>query len=216
MGFSLAGGSCGRIWHHRRKEHSYKMSKLRMDENEIACHQVLQKESTVLSAQWTVLPASYAAGVTPELLLERYLRHLRRFTWSLVRPRRDAGSIEFRCLGRTLLRFRGPLQTGCATLTLAIDGGLLVQPQNCHRGELAFVCEELPDGTRVSLQLADYCPLLLGGPAPGRLRKWLYRLTQAAIHRLVTVHFLIRLHRELAGRRVCCRVVRVRSGAEDI
>ncbi|MFA5517407.1 MAG: hypothetical protein WDA20_14105 [Desulfuromonadales bacterium] len=191
------------------------MSPSRKEQPEIACRQVLRKESSVHSEQWTVLPAVYAAGVTPELLLHRYLRHIRRFTWSLIRPRQDAEGIEFRLLGKSLLRFQLPRRTPGA-LTLAICGGLLVQPRNCARGELTFICEELPGGLRVSLQLADYCPMLLGGPAPNWPRKWSYRLTQAAIHRLVTVRFLTRLHRDLAGRKLCCRVVRVRGTGENI
>ncbi len=133
----------------------------------------------------------------------------------MIRPRQGAEGLEFLFFGKCLLRFRQPRQES-GTLTLSICGGLLVQAQNCHRGELIFRCEELPQGLRVSLQLFDYCPLLLGGAMPSPLRKWFYRLTQATIHRLVTVRFLLRLHRDLAGKKICCRVVRVRGAGENI
>jgi hypothetical protein len=62
---------------------------------------------------------------------------------------------------------------------------------------------------RIGLRLSDYCPLLLGSRTPSLLHKWFYRLTQAAIHKIVTVRFLVRLYRERAGKNACCRVVRV-------
>lgn len=177
------------------------------DHFDIACAQVLQKETSVLSVQWTVLPSS--AGMTPQLLLDRYLDHIRRYTAGLIRPVRTAEGVAFRLAGGRvdLLVFRGPFREG-GNLSLAICGGALVDRNSCDRGELTFGCEEVGGGTRVQLRLADYCPLLLG-TSPGKWRKGLYRLTQAAIHRLVTVRFLVRLQREAAGRRVCCRVVKI-------
>lgn len=178
------------------------------DRFEIACAQVLQKESSVLSVQWTVLPSS--AGMTPERLLERYLDHIRRYTLGLIRPSRTPEGISFRLTGAgvDLLAFQGPSRGADGSLTLAICGGVLVERGSCDRGELTFGCEEVSGGTRVALRLSNYCPLLLGA-APGRWRKGLYRFTQAAIHRLVTVRFLVRLQREAAGRHICCRVVRI-------
>lgn len=175
---------------------------------EIACAQVLQKESSVFSIQWTVLPSS--AAMTPEKLLERYLVHIRRFTAGIIRPVRSADGIVFRLalFGIDLLAFRGPVRDGAGKLTLSISGGALLARGSCGPGELTFGCEGVPGGTQVLLRLADYCPLLLG-PSPGRPRKWFYRFTQAAIHRLVTVRFLVRLQREVAGKRICCRVVRI-------
>lgn len=175
---------------------------------DIACAQVLQKETSVLSVQWTVLPPS--AGMTPQLLLERYLDHIRRYTLGLIRPVRTPEGVAFglAAAGIDLLTFRGPFREGDGSLSLAICGGALVDRNSCDRGELTFGCEEVEGGTRVQLRLADYCPLLLG-TSPGKWRKGLYRFTQAAIHRLVTVRFLVRLQREAAGRRVCCRVVKI-------
>jgi hypothetical protein len=61
----------------------------------------------------------------------------------------------------------------------------------------------------VSLQLSEYCPLILGSSTPSPLRRWLYRLTQAAIHRLVTIRFLMLLYRDLAGSAAPAQVVNV-------
>jgi hypothetical protein len=185
------------------------------DDGEIACQQVLLKDASVFSIQWMVLPRRYESRLTPTFLAERYLAHIRRFTCSLVRPVKVEKGVEFRLLGSqiSLISFYGPVlssESKSQSATLNICGGLLVQPQNCDRGKLTFCCETSPDGVKVSLQLVDYCPILLGGPAPSVVRKWLYRVTQAAIHRLVTVRFLARFYRELAGKKICCRVVKAK------
>jgi hypothetical protein len=180
-------------------------------EREIACAQVLQKESAVRSVQSTVIPAELAEGITPAALLARYLGHIRRFTLGAIVPVESEEGLEFRLtrVGPTLLRFERA--AGSADrLTLTISGGLLLHPKGCAQGELTFSCEAVTGGVRVVLNLSDYCPLLLGD-APNRLRKALYSFTQAAIHKIVTVRFLVRLHRELAGRRICCRVVKIRD-----
>lgn len=66
----------------------------------------------------------------------------------------------------------------------------------------------------VTLQLSDYCPLILGSSSPSKIRYWLYRLTQSTIHRLVTIRFLMLLYRDLAGPSACVKVVtgQVREG----
>jgi hypothetical protein len=92
-----------------------------------------------------------------------------------------------------------------------------VQRDQCDRGELAFRCEPLPnDAVRVILRLSDYCPLLLGSQRPSIVRRWLYRLTQAALHRLVTIRFLALLYRELGGiaRTVETIQVQVKNGRD--
>jgi hypothetical protein len=102
-----------------------------------------------------------------------------------------------------------PPEEGHASATLRICGGLLVQARQCDRGELRFGVEPTPDGVRASLQLSDFCPLILGGSSPSILRRWLYQFTQAAIHRLVTVRFLALLYRDLAGSSAKVRIVPV-------
>ncbi|MCE1226556.1 MAG: hypothetical protein LWW87_08745 [Geobacteraceae bacterium] len=179
-------------------------------ELQIACQQVLVEDNSVFSIQWTDLPPELATGMTPQRLLETYLEAIRRMTWGLIQPRVTAEGIAFRLLGRVpLLCFLSPEQKG-NWLALRICGGLLVQRDQCDRGELAFSCETRPDNlVRVTLRLSDYCPLLLGSPRPSVVRRWLYRMTQATLHRLVTVRFLARLYRELGGTAQRVQTVRV-------
>lgn len=177
---------------------------------EVACQQVLVEDNSVFSVQWSILPASLSAGMTPELLAERYLQYIRSCTWSVIRPRRTEEGLEFRLLNSrlSLISFLPPAHEE-ASLVLRICGGLLVQPKQCHRGELRFEITPAESGTKVSLQLSEFCPLLLGSQSPSLFRHWLYRLTQAAIHRLVTVRFLVLLYRDLAGASSPVRVVNV-------
>lgn len=178
--------------------------------HEIACQQVLVEDSSVFSIQWSLFPPDIAATLTTEGLLNRYMDHIRRSTLGLIRPARTPEGIHFRlATGSVSLISFAPPETGDGTLVLRICGGLLVQPRQCHRGEMRISLEPVGAGTKVTLQLSDYCPLLLGSPSPSPLRRWLYRLTQAYIHRLVTVRFLAQLYRSLAGSRVPVRVTRV-------
>lgn len=184
-------------------------------DREIACQQVLMEDSSVFSIQWMTLPRDIAGGVTPERLLHRYLACIRRFTLALIRPRVTAGKVEFRLAGTaaSLISFTGPVRScdgGDESLSLAICGGLLVQPDQCERGELSFIVGSGDEGIRLTLRLSDYCPILLGSTSPSRVRKWLYRLTQAYLHKVVTVRFLGRFYAELTGGKECVRVVRVR------
>ena len=190
-------------------------------EREIACQQILEHDSSVFSIQWMILPPDHARGVDPSFLFSRYLQYIHRFTLSLIRPRVSADGVEFRLMATNivLLKFRGPVSgevSGRRSLTLFIEGGVLVQPKQCDRGELAFIVAETAAGPRVTLQLSEFCPLLLGNQRPSLWRKWLYRLTQAYIHKVVTVRFLARVYRELAGPGVRIKVVNVllREGEE--
>lgn len=177
---------------------------------EIACQQVLVEDSSVFSIQWSTFPTHIAVGLSPQQLLERYLTYIRRATCSIIHPSESATGVEFRLLASSisLISFLPP-QVEEESLTLRICGGWLVQPHQCHRGEVRFLVEPQHNGTKVGLELSDYCPLILGSSSPSVLRRWLYRLTQAAIHRLVTVRFLTRLYRDLAGSASRVRVVNV-------
>lgn len=184
-------------------------------EQEIACQQVLLEDSSVFSIQWMTVSERLAGGITPDLLLDRYLAYIRRFTLSLIRPQAMADGVEFRLLGLplSLISFTTPArrkEKGGAALSLAICGGVLVQSDQCERGDLSFLVEEADGGVRLTLRLADFCPLLLGSASPSIFRKFLYRFTQAYIHKVVTVRFLARIYRELAGGSACVRVVPVR------
>ena len=181
---------------------------------QIACQQVLLQDSSVFSIQWTDLPSRIADGITAEQVYRRYLAAIRRQTWGVIIPRESPDGVSFLLAGRyPLLCFGSPdggsPGDGCL-YRLRINGGLLVQPDACERGELLFRVEPLPDdAVRITLQLSDYCPLLLGSRQPSLFSRWLYRLTQAAIHRLVTIRFLAALYRELAGGDASVRLVRV-------
>lgn len=179
-------------------------------QQEIACQQVLVADSSVFSLQWSVFPVAMTGGLSPQNLLERYLEYVRVCTLTVIRPLVLKTGIEFRLAGTnwSLITFLPP-QTASDSLTLLISGGLLVQPRQCDRGEFRFALEPVQGGVRVSLRLSEFCPLILGSNSPSRVRFWLYRLTQAAIHRLVTVRFLTRLYRELTGFPAAVRVVNV-------
>jgi hypothetical protein len=181
------------------------------DSVSIACQQVLQQDASVFSIQWMDLPPELARGLTPKVLLQKYMEHIRRFTGTLVRPVQLGKAVEFRFWrSRLCLLCFDTSEAEATSLALRIDGGILVQPAFCRQGELVFSCEPIDGLVRVGLQLSDYCPLLLGSRSPSLIHKWFYRLTQAAIHKIVTVRFLVRLYRERAGRNTCCRVVRVK------
>lgn len=187
---------------------------------QIACQQVLQQDSSVFSIQWTDLPAGLPP-VSEHDLLQRYLRDIRQLTGGLIRPATSDQGIAF-CLGGRvpLLSFLPPAAVTApegSGLALRICGGLLVQRDQCERGELLLLTAPLANGSqRITLQLSDYCPLLLGSSTPSLFRRWLYRLTQAAIHRLVTIRFLARLYRDLADPSACIRTlaVSVRDGRQ--
>jgi hypothetical protein len=167
-------------------------------------------DASVFSVQSTDLPKAMAAELSASELLLRYLGYIKKFTLTLIRPVTLESGIEFRLIGtrRSLMSFLPP-EYADDFATLRICGGFLVQPRQCDRGELRFGVEHLPGSTRISLQLSDFCPLILGSRSPSPLRFWLYRLTQAAIHRLVTVRFLSLLCHELAGPSAGVRVVNV-------
>lgn len=177
---------------------------------EIACQQVMTEDASVFSVQWTDLPLAMAGAVSAEELLGRYLGYVKKCTLTLIRPVTLENGIEFRLIGtsRSLISFLPPVYNE-SSATLRICGGFLVQPRRCDRGELRFGVEHLPGSVRVSLQLSDFCPLILGNRSPSPVRFWLYRVTQAAIHRLVTVRFLSLLYHEIAGPSAGVRIVKV-------
>lgn len=177
---------------------------------EIACQQVLAEDASVFSIQWADLPVTIVGSLSAEELLRRYLGYIKKCTVTLIRPVTLETGIEFRLIGTdlSLISFLPPECTENFA-TVRICGGILLQPQQCERGELRFGIEPLPCGIRASLRLSDFCPLILGSSSPSPLRIWLYRLTQAAIHRLVTVRFLSLLYHELAGPSARIRVVNV-------
>ena len=173
------------------------------------------RDASVFSQQWMTVPAATAGDVSPASLLQRYFAFLRRVTCGLVLPESRADGLRFRLAGTraALIRFlppRSEVLDGEETLSLAICGGFLVQGRASDRGVLTFCVVREGEGVRLTLRLADFCPLILGGNRPSRPSKWLYRLTQAYIHRLVTVRFLAGIYRELPGGGASVRVVEAR------
>lgn len=186
---------------------------------EVACQQILEPDASVYSVQWLVLPDPLLRPVTPRFLFERYLRLVQDWTFSLIRPAQNEEGVQFRLLGSriALLSFQPPeYPKGEREVHLRINGGILVQPKECDRGLFSLFAEPEPGGVRVTVRLSDYCPLLLGSARPSLLRRQLYRLTQAYLHKIVTVRYLAELYRELTGEKVRLKVqkVRVRQGKE--
>lgn len=189
---------------------------------EIACQQVLTDDGSIFSIQWTVMPQRHAAKLTPHFLLERYQAYLRHVTLALVRSLQTGEGLVFRFLSTkgALLTFAAPIfssEKGINAVTLRICEGHFVQAAFCNRGKFSFMAESVNGGIKITVQLTEYYPRLLGSHAPSLSRKWLYRLTQAWIHKVVTVRFLAHLYRDLEGKQISFNVVKahVRSG-EDI
>ena len=181
---------------------------------DIACQQVLTGDGSVFSIQWTVIPHRHQATLTPDFLLERYQAYLRRVTLTLVRPLRTGEGLAFRFLSTkvALLTFAAPAfssDNGIHAVTLRICEGHFVQAACCNRGKFSIMAESVNGGVKITVQLSEYYPALLGSRFPSLPRKWLYRLTQAWVHKIVTVRFLARLYRELEGKEACFRVVGV-------
>lgn len=175
----------------------------------------MAEDASVFSVQWADLPVTTAGLLSARDLLFRYLGYIKKCTLTLIRPVVLESGIEFRLArtGISLISFLPPVYAD-GSATLRICGGFLVQPRQCDRGELRFGVERRPENVRISLQLSEFCPLILGNNSPSLIRFWLYRTTQAAIHRLVTVRFLSLLYRELVGSSARARIINVsvRSG----
>ncbi|WP_243370121.1 hypothetical protein [Geotalea sp. SG265] len=178
---------------------------------EVWSQQFLLSDASVYSRQWLkvrhLLPL-----IMPENLLDLYLDHIRRCTLSIIRPLQLQGEgVQFRLLNTSisLLSFSAPQclhQGNSYQVTLCLNGGFLVQPGECGRGRFSLgTCSDGGD-LIISVELSDYCPLILGSSSPSRLRKVLYRLTQAYIHKVVTIRFLARLHARLTGRKLPVKV----------
>lgn len=92
------------------------------------------------------------------------------------------------------------------SLSLEICAGSLVKGRPCERGILTFLVAMDGEDVRLTLRLTGFTPRILG-TCPSRLRKWLYRLTQAHIHKIVTIRFLSTIYREMTGIKPCIRLV---------
>ncbi|NVO00092.1 MAG: hypothetical protein HXX17_12255 [Geobacteraceae bacterium] len=185
----------------------------------MAYQQVLAEDRSVFSIQWITIPHEHSTGLTSEKLLSDYLSYIEKVTLRLIKTRMNAEGVTMRLspAGPDLISLAHPVtvrsENGTRT-TLRICGGFLVQPGECNVGQLDFLTESVPSGTRVALRLADYCPLLLGSRKPSLFRRWLYRLTQALIHKVVAVRFLAMIYRTSTGKGLKKGAVKVaiRSG----
>jgi hypothetical protein len=175
---------------------------------EIVCQQALVDNMSIFSTQWSDFPEAITTGLSPEIMLNRYLVYVRQCTLSIIRPQLSSTGLELRFFntGWSLINFLPP-ETDCDSVTLHICGGFLVQPRQSDRGEFRFGLEQVSGGLRLSLRLSEFYPLILGNPPPSPIRFWLYRRTQAAVHRLVTIRFLTMLYKEMSGSSVPARVV---------
>lgn len=187
------------------------MMKREQKVKKIWLQQILLQDGSVFSIQWIEMPERYRHEVAAPLLLQRYYRLIRDFTWSIIRPVTTDAGVEFRLFSSSfaLLAFSLPqyekLPEGDA-VHLYISGGFLVQSGQCDRGKFSMMTQEVAGAWRVTVELSDYCPLLLRNTSPSTFRKALYRLTQAYIHKVVTVKYLISLYREVTGEKVRAEV----------
>jgi len=197
------------------------MFESKQHELEIACQQVLLPDASVYSVQWVDLPACVGPRISASFLLRHYFEVVTRCTFRLIRPTVTAEGVQFRLMSTrfALLSFapaRFEADPEGEAVHLYISGGLLVQAGECDRGMFSLLKKVQGEGIRVTVQLSDYCPLLLGSSAPSRVRKLFYGLTQSYFHKVVTVRYLASLYRELTGAkpRAGVRKVQVREGTE--
>jgi hypothetical protein len=193
----------------------------KVEVQEIAYQQILLEDGSVFSVQWLEVPGCFAQLISASLLLERYLKHVRDCTWSLVRPVINEEGIQFRLVGTSLafLSFAPPEYhvTGeNQAVHLRNVGGLLVKGRQPAGGVLSLLTHREEGRLRVTLQLLYSRPLLLGSGTPSRLRRLFFSMTQGYLHRILTICYLKRLYRDLTGDEARFRVrgVRVREGVD--
>ena len=184
------------------------------DKERIAFQQILEADHSVFSIQTVIIPHGRQSELTADILLKFYCDYIERFTCGLIRIEENPEGIEFRLAGTTLalIKFAPRVAEEAGSIqktTLRISGGLLVQPEECDRGQLDFIIEAVASGTRATLKLSDYCPLILGSSQPSIARRWLYRLTQAYLHKIVTVRFLAMVYRKITGKRLTKNAIRI-------
>jgi hypothetical protein len=172
----------------------------------IACREAIFEDGSVSSRQWIEIPHIDKALLTPALLVESFMSFIRKSTRSIIRPVQNGGKTAFALFGSSLhlLVFSGAEFSSDDRLqsaNLRIEGGLLLQRNERGKGVLSFIIEEVDGGLKVAVQVSDYCPLLLGGRKPLKIRRWVYRCTQALIHKTITSRFLYHLYRQLESRK---------------
>lgn len=197
------------------------MSELKKHPLEICCQQVLLPDASVYSVQWIEVAAAAAYELTAEFLLQHYFRVVRECTLGLIRPVRSVSGVEFRVAGTriALLAFepaRFEADEAGEAVHLCISGGVLVQAGECDRGMFSLLKGSHAAVTRITVQLSDYCPLLLGSRNPSRLRTIFYGLTQSYFHKVVTFRYLSSLYGQITGAkpRAGVKKVQLRQGVD--
>lgn len=197
------------------------MSELKEHPLEICCQQVLLPDASIYSVQWIDMAAAVAHGLTADFLLQHYFRVVRDATLGLIRPIRSVHGVEFRIAGTrfALLAFepaRFEADQAGESVHLCISGGLLVQAGECDRGMFSLQKSSRGAVARITVQLSDYCPLLLGSRNPSRVRTLFYGLTQSYFHKVVTFRYLSSLYRVVTGAkpRAGVKKVQVRQGVD--
>lgn len=161
----------------------------------------LSVERTTLERLWT------PAGL--EQLALCHWRYLRRVSRGLIRvlgaPRSPAVVVLARPL--VVLALHDPsyeLGAGHASVSLRIDGGLLVAPRPRGHGRFTIALERPPGPARdrpivtVACEVSDFHPTIGAWGRSSRAARALYRLTQLRVHELVTAGFLRSLPAQLA------------------
>ncbi|MDD2366668.1 MAG: hypothetical protein PHN84_10945 [Desulfuromonadaceae bacterium] len=182
--------------------------------DKIAFQQILESNHSVFSIQSIVIPFGTYGKLTSTELLTMYLEYIRQSTLGLIQPEKSSDGIIFRLnwTDAAVIKFSPELfaeDGNSQKTTLCISGGVLVQPKECYRGQLDFIVESATGGIRATLKLSDYCPLILGSSQPSAWRRWLYRLTQAYLHKIVTIRFLAMVYRKTTGKRLTKNIVRI-------
>jgi hypothetical protein len=173
----------------------------------IVCNEIIIEDHSVFSRQWIRITHFDQNLLTPAFLVKKYMAFIRRFTLSIIRPVQSDRKTTFTLFGSSfpLLIFSGPEFSEddlSQTAALRIEGGFLVQRNECGKGLFSFIIENAKEGIQIAVQVCDYCPLLLGGRKPSYIRKWAYRCTQALIHKIAVSRFLYHMCRELeSGKR---------------
>jgi hypothetical protein len=140
-----------------------------------------------------------------ERLARTYWRFLTRVSLGVLRVLYTQDSREIVVLTRplVLLRFHAPeydVEADRGSVTWRIHRGLLVAPQGRDHGYLRITVERLSEGVdevklRVSSEVASFFPTLAGWGWFSRFGRPIYRVTQLAIHVVVTHAFLRSLAR---------------------
>src|SRR4051795_3625787 len=144
-----------------------------------------------------------------ERLARTYWRFLTRVSLGLIRVRYTPDSRQVVLLARPfkLLTFRAPeyqTEPRLGRVTWRIDRGLLVAPRGRGKGYLRIEVERREDWSdgpgglqiaRVTSEVGNFYPMIAGWGWFAKIGRFIYRITQLAIHAVVTEAFFRSLAR---------------------